>query len=194
MNKRKKILILDCHPDAESLGAFLCSKYEEGARQKHDVKKIAIRDLNFDPILHYGYRKNQKLEPDLLAVQEQIKACDHLLLYTPNWWGSLPALAKGFIERVFIRGFSHKFNPQKKMAEKLLAGKTASVIYTQASPKFYTKFIIGDAFWKCLKNSVLSYVGFVDVKRYYIAKAKSIEPERLKKILSDLERMGKEGF
>lgn len=190
----KKILIIDGHPDSESLGAFLCKNYEDAARKNHDVIKITIRDLKFDPILHYGYRKVQELEPDLLEAQEKIKACEHLILFTPNWWGSLPALTKGFFERVFIRGFSHKFNPEKKMAEKLLTGRTASVIYTQSSPKFHTRFILGDNFWKCVKKSILVYVGFSDLKRYCIPKAKKIEPQRLEKILYDLERMGKEGF
>lgn len=189
----KKILIIDAHPDSESFVTFLCKKYEESARQHHSVEKITIRDLKFDPILHYGYRKAQDLEPDLLQAQEKIKACEHLVLFTPNWWGSLPALAKGFFERVFIRGFSHRFNPEKKMAEKLLAGRTASVIYTQSSPEFYTRFIIGDAFWKCLTKSILGYVGFSDIKRYCISKAKKIEPERLQKILRDLEKMGNGG-
>ncbi len=190
----RKILIIDAHPDSESLGAFLCKKYEENARQNHDVEKIVIRDLSFDPVLHFGYRVAQDLEPDLLQAQKKIKACEHLVLFTPNWWGSLPALAKGFFERIFIRGFSHRFNPEKKIAEKLLNGKTASVIYTQSSPKFYTKFIIGDAFWKCLTKSILGYVGFSNLKRYYISKAKSIDPQRMKKILYDLEKMGKDGF
>ena len=190
----KKILIIDGHPDSESLVAFFCKKYEEAARRTHQVDKIIIRDLKFDPILHYGYRKLQDLEPDLILAQEKIKACEHLVLFVPNWWGGLPALTKGFIERVFIRGFSHRFNPQKKMAEKLLSGRTASVIYTQSSPKFYTRLIIGDPFWKCLKNSILTYVGFLDVKRYYIPKAKKVEPKRLEAILKDLEKMGKEGF
>lgn len=190
----KKILIIDAHPDAESLVSFFCKKYEQAAKQNHEVEKITIRDLNFDPILHYGYRKAQDMEPDLLLAQEKIKSCQHLVLFTPNWWGSLPALAKGFFERVFIRDFSHRFNPKKKMAEKLLIGRSASVVYTQSSPKFYTRFFIGDPFWKCLKNSILTYVGFENVKRCYIEKAKNIEPERFRQILNDLEKMGKEGF
>lgn len=189
-----KILIIDAHPDQKSLVAFLCSKYEESARKHHQVEKITIRDLKFDPILHFGYRQLQDLEPDLIEAQNKIKSCEHLVLFVPNWWGSLPALAKGFFERVFIRGFSHRFVPEKKMAEKLLAGRTASVIYTQSSPKFYTCLFVGDAFWKCLKKSILTYVGFSNVRRYYIERAKAIEPQRLNKILSDLERMGKEGF
>ena len=189
-----KILIIDAHPDSESLVAFFCKQYEEAARQNHQVEKLAIRDLKFDPILHYGYRQNQHLETDLLEAQNKIKNCEHLVIFTPNWWGSMPALAKGFFERVFIRDFSHRFNPEKKIAEKLLAGRTASVIYTQSSPKFYTRLIIGDPFWKCLKNSILTYVGFSQVRRYYISKAKAIEPQRLERILCNLKKMGKEGF
>jgi NAD(P)H dehydrogenase (quinone) len=190
----KKILIIDGHPDSESLVAFLCKKYEEAAKQHHHVEKITIRDLQFDNILHYGYRKTQDLEPDLLLAQKKIQDCNHLVLFFPNWWGSLPALTKGFIERIFIRGFSHSFNPQKKKAEKLLKEKTASFIYTQSSPKFYTKLIIGDPLWKCLKNSIFGYVGFSNLKRYYVPRAKSLGSKRLQKILQNIEKMGKEGF
>lgn len=190
----KKILIIDAHPDCESLMAFLCKKYEESARKYHQVEKITIRDLDFDPILHFGYRKTQTLEADLMDSQNKIKNCNHLVLFAPNWWGGLPALAKGFFERIFIRNFSHRFNSQKKMAEKLLIGKTASVIYSQSSPKFYTSLIIGDPFWKCIKNSILEYVGFSSLKRYCVTKAKNIEQARLDKIIKQLTKMGKEGF
>lgn len=189
----KKILIIDAHPDEKSLVAFLCQRYEAAAKENHQVEKFAIRDLKFDPILHYGYREIQDLEADLLMAQDKIKNCEHLVIFVPNWWGSLPALAKGFLERTLIRGFSHRFNPEKKKAEQLLKGRTASVIYTQASPKFYTR-MIGDAFWKCLKNSILRYVGFSDVKRFYIPRAKKIDENRLANLLQKLDKMGKEGF
>lgn len=163
---RKKILVLDGHPDALSLCAKLAERYRAGALAAgFEVMSICVRDLQFDPILHAGYRQPQPLERDLILAQENIRACDHLVIVTPLWWAGLPGLFKGFIDRTFIRGFSHAFDPVKKVPEKLLLGRSATVIYTQGAPFFYSWLFVGDAFWKMLRKGVLEFSGFSPVRR-----------------------------
>lgn len=191
---KKNILIINCHPNPDSLCSFLANEYFESAKDIYNIDKINIYDLQFDPILHFGYSKSQELEQDLIDAQKKIRNCNHLVLFVPMWWGGLPALAKGFFDRIFIRDFSHRFNPKTKRPEKLLTGRTASVIYSQGSPKFYTRFVMKDIFWKTIKKSILEYVGFTKVKRYYIERAKFIPEEKMNKIISEVKNMGKNGF
>lgn len=172
--KNLKILVLDGHPDAESYCAALTNEYFENAKTSGiDIKKIAIRNLEFDPVLRFGYRKKMLLEPDLIDAQNLIKWCDHLVIITPVWWGSIPSLFKGFIDRTFIRGFSHSFDPEKKMPIKLLKGRSLHVIYTQGAPFIYSYLITGDAFWKEIKRCIFSVCGFKPIKRTCFDKVKS---------------------
>ncbi|MEK7079794.1 MAG: NAD(P)H-dependent oxidoreductase, partial [Patescibacteria group bacterium] len=95
--KHKKIFILLGHPDSgpEPLSRQLADVYEAAAREAgHEVHRMNIFDLSFDPILHKGYRAIQELEPDLKKVQEEISWSEHFVLVYPNWWGSMPGQLK----------------------------------------------------------------------------------------------------
>lgn len=58
-------------------------------------------------VLHEG-REVQPLEPDLAGAQEAVSWSDQVVFVDPNWWGSMPALLKGFIDRVFLPGYAFK--------------------------------------------------------------------------------------
>ena len=190
----KKILILDGHPDSQSFCRAIADQYESGARAAgRTVTRLNIRDLQFDPINHFGYRQIQPLEPDLLRAQEAIRQCEHLVLVSPVWWGSPPALLKGFFDRALTSGFSHRFNPEKKIPEKLLGGRSATVLYTQGAKWWYSKFVIGDPFWKVIRNSVLGFCGFSPINRYCFDTVKSGDDNERKRILTVASGLGNTG-
>ena len=101
----KKILIINGHPDKESLCFALAESYKKGADTNgNQCQLVHLIDLTFNPILTHGYRLVSELEPDLLKMQEAILQADHLVSVYPNWWATLPALLKGFIDRVLLGG------------------------------------------------------------------------------------------
>lgn len=66
----KKIVIICGHPDADSFTGTMLDHYQAGAEDAgHEVHRYNLGELNFDPILHKGYREIQQLEPDLLMLQ-----------------------------------------------------------------------------------------------------------------------------
>ncbi len=81
--------------------------------------------MQFNPNLQFGYQKRIELEPDLLGAWEKIKWADHLVWIHPVWWGGLPAITKGFIDRVFLPGFAFKYRENSVWWDRLLKGKTA---------------------------------------------------------------------
>jgi NAD(P)H dehydrogenase (quinone) len=101
----KRIVIINGHPYAASFNAGLVQAYKEGALQTGaDIQEINIADLEFNPNLESGYSKRTELEPDLLKAWEIIQWADHLVWIHPVWWGGLPAITKGFIDRLFLPG------------------------------------------------------------------------------------------
>ena len=62
-NSKKKILIIQGNPDKNSFCAALAESYKKGAlRTKADVKEIHVREIDFDPFLEFGYKKDIELE------------------------------------------------------------------------------------------------------------------------------------
>lgn len=60
-----------------------------------------MRDLHLDP--HYT---EQALEPCLQRCQESLLWAEHLIIVYPVWWGTMPALLKGWLDRVLLPGFA----------------------------------------------------------------------------------------
>lgn len=131
----KKVLIILGHPAQSSFCEALTRRYAEAVSARgHDTRFIAVASLRFDPIFHQGYGAIQPLEPDLLTCQELIRWADHLVWFYPTWWGTLPALLKGFIDRVFLPGFAFRFRENSPLWDKLLTGRTAQLFVTMDSP------------------------------------------------------------
>lgn len=165
---KKKILVLDANPSKFSYTACLAEEYEINAKENgFDVEVLRIRDLTFDPILHHGYNRNQKLEPDLQKAQELLKWCDHLVLVSPVWWYSMPALLKGFIDRVFLPEYAFRVevNPKRKVV-KMLENKTATLIYTYGGPKKNMSNNYKDPFGLQVSYGLLYFCGFKNIKNY----------------------------
>lgn len=134
----KKVLIINGNPNKDSLNAAMAYQYLEGANQSTEkAELIHLCDLNFDPVLHKGYQEKQEMEEDLLMMQEKIKSADHLVWVFPNWWGSVPALMKGFIDRTFMPGFAFRYVESSSFPQKLLQGKTAHLLITMDTPPFF---------------------------------------------------------
>lgn len=127
----RSILILLGHPDRDSLCGALAQRYATAAENAgHQVRLIALGDLQFDPVLRHGYRQIQPLEADLQDAAEAIEACDHLVLVYPTWWGAMPALLKGFFDRVLLPGYAFRYRRDSVWWDRLLAGRSARVITT----------------------------------------------------------------
>ena len=134
----KTILILNAHPNKKSFCSALAESYLNGAQSSNaDIKLINLIDLNFDPILKTTNSQDTELEPDILKVQKEISKADHLVFVYPNWWGTYPALLKGFFDRVFTSGFAFRYRTKNPLPEKLLTGKSARVIVTMDTPAWY---------------------------------------------------------
>ena len=77
----------------------------------------------------------------LQAAQAQIAWAGHLVWVYPTWWGAMPALLKGFIDRVFLPGFAFKHHQGSSRWDKLLAGRSAELLVTMDTPPWYYRWV-----------------------------------------------------
>lgn len=187
----KKILILNGHPDKESYCQALASAYQHGAElSEADCKLVNLSELRFDPILHYGYRKRTELEPELLEMQEEILAADHLVFVYPTWWGTYPALLKGFIDRVFLPRFAFQFRENSVLWDKLLKGKSARLIVTMNTPAWYYNLVLRAPGHNSMRKGILGFCGVKPVRITTLRPIKSSSETKRKKWIEQIENLG----
>lgn len=190
----KKIAVMIGHPYQESYCNALAKAYISGAeRSGAKVHTIDLSQIQFEPNLKYGYHKRTELEEDLVAAQETIRWADHLVFVYPTWWGTMPAILKGFIDRVFLPGFSFKSKPDSLSIEKLLKGKTARLIVTMDSPPWYYRFFLKRAGHHNMKRGILQFCGVNPVRITEIGPVKTASGEVREKWIRKIQTLGMKG-
>jgi NAD(P)H dehydrogenase (quinone) len=187
----KKILIINGHPNPESFNFGLAAAYKKGAVKRNaEIQEIVITNLQFNPNLKYGYQKRTEQEPDLVAAWDKILWADHLVWIHPVWWGGLPAITKGFIDRVFLPGFAFQYREKSIFWDKLLKGKTAHIITTLDQPSWYYRWFFGRPSVNQLKKSTLEFCGIKIKKVTYIGIVKTADDSLRNKWLEKTEKLG----
>lgn len=193
MATQKKIFVLLGNPDKDSFSGAAADTYVEAARAAgHQVERLNINDLSFDPILHKGYKEIQPLEPDLLRVQELWKWADHVVIIYPNWWCTMPAVLKGMFDRMFLPGFAFNFDKQKGKLIQRLKGKTARVIVIAGTySPFMTWLKYGD-FTNEISQGILGFAG-MKVKVSAFGPGDKVTDAHRKKWLAHIARFATKG-
>ena len=188
----KRIAVILGHPDCNSLCGALTTTYAQAAREAGaEVREIRLGELRFDPVLWHGYNRVQELEPDLVAVRESIEWAEHLAFVYPNWWGGMPALMKGFFDRAFLPGFAFKYRNQSPLWDKLLRGRTAELIVTMDTPRWYNRWIYRRPGYNEMKRTILGFCGIKTVRvREYAVVRHSSRDER-QRWVEEVTRLGR---
>jgi len=133
-----KHLVIYSHFNTESFSKAVVDKLVESAIAKgHEIKIIDLYAEKFDPVMTASDLSPElEASKEILVYQEIIKWADHYTLVYPMWWGQMPAILKGFIDRVFTNGVAYKFGPDGPTG--LLSGRTARLIINTGTPdEFY---------------------------------------------------------
>ena len=179
-------LVIDGHPNPHSLCAVIAIRYAEA---HGDALVLALRDLEFDQNMRFGYTKRQELEPDLQLAWQRLLEARHVVVVTPVWWGSVPALLKGFFDRLLLpkRAYRVKANG---LPEGLLSGRTGRVIVTMDSPWWYLR-LAGDTTMRHVRQTTLRFCGISRVKATRIGPVKGSTEELRAGWLSKIERIAR---
>ncbi|OYT95184.1 MAG: NADPH:quinone reductase, partial [Pseudomonas sp. PGPPP3] len=161
----KRVAVIVGHPAADSWCGALADSYAAAARAGgHEVRMVHLAQLDFDPSLHEGYRQIQALEPDLLAAQATVAWAEHVVIAYPIWWGSVPALLKGFLDRILLPGFAFKYRPGKAFPDQLLRGRSAQLLVSMDTPPWYFRWVYRMPGIVQLKRTTLEFCGIAPVK------------------------------
>ena len=193
----KKIFILLGHPDKTGLCGALADEYEEGAKEsRHEVVRMNIGEMKFDPILRRGYRERQELEPDLVLFQKNVGWADHFVIIHPVWWVGMSALLKGLFDRAWLPGSAFRYIKTKTgertiFWHRLYRGKTARIIMTSGTAPWLVRLRPGNVNAQ-LKWGILWFAGFW-VHTTWFGPAENPPESRRARWLSKVRKLGQKG-
>lgn len=187
----KHILVILGHPDSESCCGALADAYIKGASAAgHTVRVLRLGEMAFNPDLHHGYRARTPWEPALEAAWADIQWSEHMVWIYPTWWGTIPALMKGFIDRVFLPGKAFKYRENSPLWDKLLKGKSARLITTMDSPLWYNWLMYHNAGHRAMKHATLKFCGVIPVKITAFGNLRWQKAPARETMLSKVEKLG----
>lgn len=190
----KKIVVILGHPRATSYCDELALSYTRGARKAGArVKYVKLIDLHFDAVKAHDYRGAPALERDLVEMQKLITWADHIVFVYPTWWGSAPALLKGFLDRVLTSGFAFKYRKDGLGWHKFLKGRSARLITTTGGPWVLNHVVYRAPGIKMLKWASLWFSGIwpVRVTEFNGLNTKWVSHAKKSRWIVKAERIGK---
>lgn len=107
-----KTLIIYTHPSPTGFNAAILKEVQSNLSKKHEVKTLDLYAENFDPILRFDQehrRRDLHKDPEMAKYRDLITWADHLIFIFPIWWSGMPAILKGFIDRVFAADFAYSY-------------------------------------------------------------------------------------
>lgn len=155
-------LIVTAHPDPDSLTASSAARLQE-ALSTESVELADLAGEGFDP--RFGpddratYQDVAEAPSDVVREQRRLDAADHLVLVFPVYWWSMPALLKGWIDRVFVNGWAFEIDPEGD-TRRLLGRLTVHLLAVAGdSGGTYERHGYETAMRTQIEHGVVDYVG-----------------------------------
>ncbi|MFC3932706.1 NAD(P)H-dependent oxidoreductase [Streptococcus dentapri] len=184
-----KTTIIYAHPYNQSFNHAILEKIEATLIAKHiDYTIIDLYKEQFNPVYSTEelslFKSGETLDPLVRDYQKKLLDTSHLIIITPIWWNNIPAILKGFFDKVLKMKFA--YTPSKTGVKGLLTHiESARIITTATSPKFFIKYFSGNCIGGSVK-STLKQIGVRKVAWEHFGGISTSTGEKRKKFLDSL--------
>lgn len=174
-----KILIIYAHPSNQdgNHAHFLKIISERLKNKKIPYELIDLYAINYDPVLKNEelYSSGRKIvTPENQEFQDKIQNNDRILFIYPTWWSNVPAILKGWLDRVFVGGFGFTYKFGAPIG--LLKGKKAAIFSASGAPRWYSLFINFDRSMRILSHDVLRFCG-IKTKNFSLGSSRRLNDQ-----------------
>jgi NAD(P)H dehydrogenase (quinone) len=133
------------HPWEQSFNHVILKRVAYVLKEEgHEVDVLDLHKDCFDPVIHVeelaGYREGKYLDPKVGDYQRRIELASHLIYIFPVWWEVMPALLKGFFDKVFLPEWAFTEADARPLLTHIKSGTAIttmgapSPIYTSVEP------------------------------------------------------------
>lgn len=174
-------LIVTAHPEPQSLTHSIAAQIGAGlAEAGHSFEIADLAAEGFDPRFTPGdlavHRHKAARPADVAAEQARIDRSDALVLVYPVYWWSMPALLKGWIDRVFSNDWAFDFEPGGGLVKKLRHLKVHLVQVAGADAGTYERHRYLDAMKTQIDHGIFDYCGATVVTSELLFESEGQEP------------------
>ncbi|MBF0521064.1 MAG: NAD(P)H-dependent oxidoreductase [Nitrospirae bacterium] len=184
-----KILLVYSHPNPGSFNhAIKETIVSELTACGHDVKVRDLYAIGFDPVLKstdFLLAQQGKVADDVKLEQDFIVWSDMVVFVHPVWWFSLPAILKGYIDRVFNYGFAYTID--EKGVRGLLNGKKVLILSTTGGDeKTYTDTGMFKSLSQTIDGGIFTFCGFEVTEHKFFTSVPYVSGDERKKMLEQV--------
>lgn len=190
-----KCLIVYAHPNPKSFNNAVKETVVE--ELKRAGEEVTIRDLyalNFNPVLRgddFGAIQKGSVLEDVKAEQEHIRSADVIVFVSPLWWTGLPAILKGYIDRVFTIGFAYAFTETGVTG--LLKDKSVMLFTTTGTPHdMYEASGMFKSLGQTIDGGIFNFCGMDVIEHKYLTAIPYITDSDRAKMLEDIRGVVRE--
>lgn len=164
------ILAVLAHPDRNSFTGALMDEFISATESTgHIIDLLDLYREGFDPLYNMSdvdvYAGRGEPADDVAAEQKRIMDADAMAFFFPVWWWSMPAILKGWIDRVFTSGFAFTYEAGKSVG--LLQHKKVVMFCPAASDQgLYRRYGYHGAFQRQIDAGIFGYCGIADVQTH----------------------------
>lgn len=189
-----KTLIVYNHPyDGSFCHGILETVKASIIKSGNEIDVIELDNDSFNPVMTAedlkGFLDHKIVDEKALDYANRLKNADNLVIIFPIWWELMPALTKGFIDKVIFPGAVYEYSKNGIGMNSTLSNlKSTTVITTMNTPKILYKIKFGNAIEKSLIRGTFKKLGFKNVKWINLDMVKFSKPEKRQKWLDNISK------
>lgn len=184
--------IIYAHPYEKSFNHAILKQVIASLEEKSDnYHVIDLYEDKFNPVYSKEelalFNQGQALDPLVLDYQKQLKNTQRLIFIFPIWWADVPAIVKGFMDKVFLKTLAYD-ETKTGLTGKLTNIRETLIISTSTAPTFYLKWFCGNVIEKAMIKHTLKGIGVGRGKWLNFGRINASTPEKRERFLHNLSQ------
>lgn len=189
-----RVAIVFNHPYEKSFCNAILESVTKGLEKGNcKVDLIHLDKDGFNPAMSQedlkAFVEHKAVDPQVIEYNMILEKADHLIFIFPIWWDLMPAMTKGFIDRVLYPGIVYDHHPRGFGLVPLLKKlKSVTIITTMNKPKWMYALLIGNLIQKSMLKSVFKTMGYKNLNWISFCSVKSVSHKKRVQWLKNLEK------
>ncbi|ANW23278.1 NADPH:quinone reductase [Vibrio coralliilyticus] len=197
-----RVLVVFNHPyEGSYCNAILNSVTRSLNQSGHDVDLIHLDNEEFDPVIRAQELKafalarkapqdaQQLLSRQVMQYKERLEEAEHIVFIFPIWWELMPAMTKGFIDKLIFPSIAYNYKGESSSMYCTLSKLTGvTMITTMNTPSLIYRVLFGNAIKKAMLMGTFWKIGVKKRNWINFASVKSVSQEKRKSWLDDIEK------